>query len=68
MHPFGSPNTIISENASCFPTMAVNNFVKNHGINWKMVLAYVPISNGRAERMVGSLNKSNGRDGSEWRG
>ena len=26
-----------------------------HGITWRTVLAYAPISNGRAERMVGTL-------------
>lgn len=61
MQPFGPPNTIISDNASCFSAMVVKKFVKNQGITWKSVLAYVPMSNGRAERMMGTLKKSIGR-------
>ena len=32
-----------------------------NGIKWKTVLAYAPISNGRAEHMVGTINRSIGK-------
>lgn len=50
--PFGTPSTIVSDNATCFTARAVTDFTRKWETNWKTVLAYVPMSNGRLERMV----------------
>lgn len=40
---FGSPNTLVSENAFCFKSKVVEDFMKSHGIIWKIVIGYTPI-------------------------
>ena len=55
MYSFGPPRTIASDNATCFTASAVYSFMAQHGITWRTVLAYATMSNGRAERMVGTL-------------
>ncbi|CDF33201.1 unnamed protein product [Chondrus crispus] len=55
MYSFGPPRTIVSDNATCFTASAVSSFMARHGITWRTVLAYAPMSNSRAERMVGTL-------------
>lgn len=65
--PFGVPKTGVSDKATCFISDALKSFIYKRGIEWKPVLAYAPMSDGRARRMVGNIKKSVGRlfDGSE---
>ena len=55
MYSFGPPQTIVSDSATCFTASAVYSSMAHHGITWCTVLTYAPMSNGRAERMVGTL-------------
>ena len=58
IHPFGPPRTIVSDNATYFKASTLQMFMEAKGICWKTVLAYAPMSNGRAERMVGTLKRA----------
>ena len=58
VHPFGPPGTIISDNARCFTAAVVENLVSSYGTRWKTVAEYAPMSNGRVERMVGSIKRA----------
>ena len=49
---------LISDNATCFTANTLARFCHQHKIQWKPVLAYAPMSNGRAERMVGTIKRS----------
>ena len=62
IHAFGPPSSIISDNATCFAADATREFLAHHGIKWRPVLAYAPMSNGRAERMVGTIKRSLGKN------
>ena len=55
---FGLPRGVVSDNATCFKASVLDAFMARNGINWKTVLAYAPMSNGRAERMVGTLKRA----------
>ena len=70
MHTFDPPWTIVSDHVTCLTASAVSSFIDQHGINWRTVLAYAPMSNGRAERMVGTLKtairKTVLKTGMEW--
>ena len=55
VRPFGPPKRIISDNATCFKAGALEDFVRKLGIQWHTVLPYAPMSNGKAERMVGTI-------------
>ena len=55
MYFFGPPQTIISDKATCFTASAVSSLMAQHCITWRTVLTYAPMSNGRAEKMVGTL-------------
>lgn len=50
--PFGMPRLFVSDNGPCFTAWSLEVFMKENGIKWKTVLAYAPMSNGRAKRMV----------------
>lgn len=58
VHSFGPPKTIVSGNASCCTSEALQELITELGISWKTVLAYATMSNGRVERMVGTIEKS----------
>lgn len=58
LYQFWPPRIIISDNATCFTTKKLQKFMKVNGTTWKTVLEYAPISNGRAERMVGTLKSA----------
>ena len=58
MYPFGSPRNIVSDNATCFTASAVSSFMAQNGTTWRTVLPYSPMSNGIAEKMVGTLKAS----------
>lgn len=55
---FGAPNTVVRDNAACFTAQPVQSIMKECGTQRKTVLAYAAISNGRPERMVGTLKRS----------
>lgn len=55
IQPFGIPNTVVSDNAQCFTAAVMTEFNQQQGIERKTVLAYAPMSNGRAERMVKNI-------------
>lgn len=48
---FGPPVTMISDNATCFTSGTLVDFLKMNSISWGTILAYAPMSNGRAEHM-----------------
>lgn len=58
LHPFGPPETVVSDNANCFTAARVSRLMEAHGVKWKTVAEYAPMSNGRAERMVGTVKKA----------
>ena len=58
VYSFSSPGMIVSENATWFTAAELDNLMKKHGIERKTVLAYAPMSNGRAERMIGTLKRA----------
>lgn len=58
IYNFGSLGRIVSDNATCFTTPTLENLMKKHGIEWKIVLAYSPMPNGRAERMIRTLKRA----------
>ena len=58
IYTFGPPKRIISDNATCFTATNLKAFMKNEGIDWHTVMAYAPMSNGKAERMIGTIKKS----------
>lgn len=47
--------------ASCFTAQALPYFMRYHGTEWHTVLAYAPMSNGKTERIVGTMKCSIGR-------
>lgn len=49
---FGPPNTVFSDNWTCFTAKNLSLYMSDHHIDWKRVLEYASISNGRAERLV----------------
>ena len=55
MYSLGPSQTIVSDIAAWFTASAVSSFMARHGITWRTVLANAPMSNGKAERMVGTL-------------
>lgn len=68
--PFGAPGQIVSDNAACFRAKVLQDFMCEIGAKWHTVLAYAPMSNGKAERMVGTIKSGIGRlvqdNGKEW--
>ncbi len=56
--PFSPPKRLISDNATCFGAQSLQRFLKSYGIEWKPVSAYAPMSNGKAERMVGTIKNA----------
>lgn len=57
IYSFSSPGMNISDNAACFTAAALENLMKKQWVECKTVLAYAPMSNGRAERMIGTLKR-----------
>lgn len=45
IEPFGSPKTIVSDDLRCFTSAASAKFISDHGIEWKPVSEYAPMSN-----------------------
>lgn len=61
LSPFGAGGVVISDKATSFTARVLWDFMAQHGMQWKTVLAYAPISDGGAESMVGTIKKSIGR-------
>lgn len=53
--PFGAPKVVITDNGACFTAQVLQSFMRQCGTSWRTVLAYAPMSNGRAERMIRTL-------------
>lgn len=53
--PFVPPRRVVSDNATAFSAAVVKEYMKSHGIEWKPVLAYFPMADGRAVRMVATI-------------
>ena len=50
--------TILSDNALLFETNAITDFAARYGTKWRTIAPYSPQSNGRAERMVGTIKNA----------
>ena len=59
--PFGKPRVIVSDNGPCFTARSLEAFMNVNDIKWKTVMAYAPMSNGRAERIVGTIKGAIGK-------
>lgn len=55
---FGLLQDIISDNGRCFTASRVQVFMDGNDIKWKLVLQYAPMSNKKAERMVGTIKQA----------
>lgn len=55
--PFGPLGVVVSDNAACSTARALQALIEDWGSRWKTVLAFAPMSNGRAERMAGTIKK-----------
>lgn len=60
IHSFGPPKVAVGDNAGCFTAVCLARFMKERGIMWKVLAAYAPMSNGKAERTVGTMKKAVG--------
>lgn len=54
----GAPRVIVSNNRICFTAQSEQEYMKKYETARKTVGAYAPLSNGRAERMVGKMKRS----------
>lgn len=61
MKPFGAPTVVVSDSGSCFTSRSPVKFMESHGTEWCTALACTPMSNGRAERMVGTAKGATAR-------
>lgn len=70
MFPFGATRTVVNDNAIFFRAQLLRDFMSRRGTRWRAVLAYAPVSNGKAERMVKTMKKGVARllqdRGDEW--
>lgn len=60
IYQYEYPRILVSNNASCFTATGLVDFMKSNGTEWKTVGAYAPMSNGKAEIMVGIIKKAIG--------
>lgn len=58
---FGLPRIIVSNKATALMTKAVLTYMTDMRIIWKLVLAYAMMSNGGAERLVDTIQRSTAR-------
>lgn len=58
---FGAPGMIESDNAACFKAQLLEEVMKSVRTQWRTVLAYVLVSNGRAKGMLKTIKHSIGR-------
>lgn len=52
---FGPPGVIFSDNGTYFTATILVAFMNGTGTKWGTMAAYAPMSNGRAERIVGAI-------------
>ena len=57
LRPFGPPGTIVSYNAKAFTAPVMEDIVNAYECRWRTVAEYAPMSNGCAERMVGTIKR-----------
>lgn len=55
---FDAPKIVVSDNATCFTSQVLHEFIKFNRIKWKLILAYAEMSISRAEKMVGTNNRA----------
>lgn len=55
---FETPEVKISDKARCFLAVALQQIMKKHGISWKKVCSYTPMSNWRVERIVVTIRRA----------
>lgn len=55
--PFETPRATVGDNRTCFTAEALQDYVENEEPRWKNVLGCVPMSNRKAERMVGTIKR-----------
>lgn len=58
LYSFGPPCVIVSDNASCLTAGTLTDYKMLNSVYWNTVLAYAPMSNGRAERMVENIKRA----------
>lgn len=58
LQPFRRPRVILCDNVTCVAANTLVHFIEKHRIGWSIVLAYEPMSNRKAERMVGTGTNS----------
>lgn len=51
--PLDVPEIVVSDNAACLSARILENYIMGHVTKLQTLLAYAPMSSGRAERMVG---------------
>ena len=56
--PFGPPGVFVSDNAKAFTAPIMQDLMETYGTKWRTVGEYAPMSNGRAERMVGTIKRA----------
>lgn len=54
---FGPPGTIMSDNGSRFTVGIVETFPKDQITVWRTVFVFALMSNGRADRVVGTMKQ-----------
>lgn len=52
---FGPPKKITSDSEKCYTANTIQDIMTHYGIKRKKVCSYASMSNGRVERMVGSI-------------
>lgn len=57
---FDARKAIVSDNSSCFNARSLWEYVNKINTTWNTVLAYAPMSNRKAERMVGTMKQAIG--------
>lgn len=57
IHAPAPSGAVILDSSTCFTAPALVNIMKQCAVSWKPVLAYVPMLNSHAERMVGPIQR-----------
>lgn len=52
------PGRIVSDNSTAFMAASVHDFICSKGVDLKAVLAYAPMANRRAEKLVGTTKNA----------
>lgn len=57
---FNARKIVVSDNASCFTAKSLIGYMKEVRTNWKTVLEYAPMSNGRAGQTIATTKQAVG--------